>query len=119
MTDPYDFKVREQLMETDYCKLDEQYEINSSEQTMQTFKNTIVTTLRSAIAVQMARRTIEKATISLKDMKDDFTSRITQPLDRLKKKQEDMGALNSCKWLIEANMMNNIRLKRLKMRRRK
>ena len=112
MTDPYDWQVREQLMSTQICELDEQYEMKAADEALQVYKKTIVTTLRSAITVQMARKTVESATNSLKDLKDDFKHRITHPLEKVKVRHDDMGAMNSCKWLMEANIVNNMKLKR-------
>ena len=62
MTDPYDWLVREQLMSTENCELDEVYEMKDADESLQIYKNTIISTLRSAITVQMARKTIENAT---------------------------------------------------------
>lgn len=75
---------------------------------MQIYKNTIVSALRSAITVQMARKTVENATTALKDLKDDFKNRVTHPLERLKTRQ-DVSAMSSCKWLMEANIINNMK----------
>ena len=96
-------------MSTEHCELDELYEMKDANESLQIYKNTIISTLRSAITVQMARKTVDNATTAFKDLKDDFKHRITHPLERLKMKRQDIGAMHSCKWLMEADIINNIR----------
>ena len=95
-------------MSTANCELDDDYEMKAAGEALQIYKNTIVSALRSAITVQMARKTVENATTALKDLKDDYKNKITHPLERLKMRP-DMNTMNSCKWLMEANIINNMR----------
>ena len=50
---------------------------------MKVYDLAAVTTLRSAIVMGMARKTIESATTTLKNVKREFSKRITDPIDSM------------------------------------
>ena len=105
--DPYDQKVREQLISNQICKLDPTFETVGANAQMKVYDLAAVTTLKSAIVMCMARKTIEQATNTLKNVKKEFSKRITDPIDSMQKKSQDINSLNTCKWILEANNLNN------------
>ena len=78
------------------------------------YKSIVVLTLRSSITIGMARRSVEFASNHLKNLKMNCQSRLSDPrLDNMKK---DLGlnALNKYKWVLEANIMNNMTMAKKK-----
>ena len=65
--------------------------------------------------MQMARKTAEQATATLKSLRKDFSKRISDPIDGVQKTSQDVDALNACRWVMEANSLNRSTKKQVKL----